>query len=159
MKSSSGPRNQKPNPGSRSNKSRVVEQFEKKMLNHMDSAYNLARFISGHDQDAEDIVQEAYIKAFRSFEKNAEINSLSWLLTIVRNTSYNWLKSKHVRKDQVEFDETMHSAKLGPLTLPDGTWYRGMKGSLIPETTRNFSTTRLKICRVMTSTGDIFRGN
>jgi RNA polymerase sigma-70 factor, ECF subfamily len=80
----------------------------------MDSAYNLARWITGHDQDAEDIVQEAYIRAFRSFDKYTEINSLSWLLTIVRNTSYNWLKNKHVRKQQVEFDETLHSAKLEP---------------------------------------------
>ncbi|MFI5321953.1 MAG: sigma factor [Thermodesulfobacteriota bacterium] len=84
------------------------------MQNHLDSAYNLVRCISGHDQDAEDIVQEAYIKEFRSSEKYAEINSLSWLLTILRNTSYNWLKSKHVRKEQIEFDETVHSAKLDP---------------------------------------------
>lgn len=47
------------------------------MLNHMDSAYNLARWITGHDQDAEDVVQEAYIRAFRSFDKYTEINSLS----------------------------------------------------------------------------------
>ncbi len=84
------------------------------MLNHMDSAYNLARWITGHDQDAEDVVQEAYIRAFRSFDKYTEINSLSWLLTIVRNTSYSWLKSKHVRKQQVEFDEALHSSKLEP---------------------------------------------
>jgi len=51
------------------------------MLSHMDSAYNLARWITGHDQDAEDVVQEVYIRAFRGFEKYTDINSLSWLLT------------------------------------------------------------------------------
>ena len=51
------------------NKEMLFEQFETKMLSHMDSAYNLARWITGHDQDAEDVVQEACIRAFRGFEK------------------------------------------------------------------------------------------
>ena len=84
------------------------------MLSYMDSAYNLAGWITSLDQDAEDIVQEANIIAFRSFDKYTEINGLSWLVTIVRNTSYNWLKSKHVRKQRVEFDENVHSAKIEP---------------------------------------------
>jgi RNA polymerase sigma-70 factor (ECF subfamily) len=92
------------------NKNLLIEQFEAKMLNHRDSAYNLARWITGHDQDAEDIVQEAYIRAFRGFEKYTDINSLGWLLTIVRNTSYNWMKSKHGYKHLIEFDEALHSS-------------------------------------------------
>ena len=92
------------------NKNLLIEQFETKMLNHRDSAYNLARWITGHDQDAEDIVQEAYIRAFRGFEKYTDINSLSWLLTIVRNTSYNWMKNKHGYKHLIEFDEALHSS-------------------------------------------------
>lgn len=96
------------------NKDLLIEQFESKMLSHMDSAYNLARWITGHDQDAEDVVQEAYIRAFRGFEKYTDINSLSWLLTIVRNTSYNWIKSKHDYKHLIEFDESVHSASDEP---------------------------------------------
>lgn len=69
---------------------------------------------TGHDQDAEDVAQEAYIMAFRSFDKHTEINSLGRLLTIVRNTSYRWVKSKYVRKQQAEFDEALHSSKLEP---------------------------------------------
>ena len=92
----------------------VFEQFESKMLSHMDSAYNLARWITGHDQDAEDVVQEAYIRAFRGYEKYTDINSLSWLLTIVRNTSYNWMKSKHDYKHLIEFDESVHSSSNEP---------------------------------------------
>ena len=91
-------------------KSNLVEQFETKMLSHMDSAYNLARWITGHDQDAEDVVQEAYIRAFRGFDKYTDINSLKWLLAIVRNTSYNWMKSKNGYNDVVEFDEPLHSS-------------------------------------------------
>lgn len=80
----------------------------------MDSAYNLARWITGHDQDAEDVVQESYIRAFRGFENYTDINSLRWLLTIVRNTSYNWLKSKHGYRDAIEFDESLHSSSSIP---------------------------------------------
>lgn len=86
-------------------KDNLIQQFESKMLSHMDSAYNLARWITGHDQDAEDVVQEAYIRAFRGFENYTDINSLKWLLTIVRNTSYNWIKSKHGYKESIEFDD------------------------------------------------------
>lgn len=96
------------------NKDILFDQFETKMLGHMDSAYNLARWITGHDQDAEDVVQEAYIRAFRGFEKYTDINSLSWLLTIVRNTSYNWIKSKHDYKHLIEFDESVHSSTQEP---------------------------------------------
>lgn len=92
----------------------LIEQFERQMLGHMNSAYNLARWITGHDQDAEDVVQEAYIRAFRGYEKYTDINSLSWLLTIVRNTSYNWLKSKHDYKHLIEFDESVHSSSNEP---------------------------------------------
>jgi len=92
----------------------LFDQFERQMLSHMDSAYNLARWITGHDQDAEDVVQEAYIRAFRGFEKYTDINSLSWLLTIVRNTSYNWMKSKHDYKHLIEFDESVHSSSNEP---------------------------------------------
>jgi len=83
----------------------------------MDSAYNLARWITGHDQDAEDVVQEAYIRAFRGFENYTDINSLKWLLTIVRNTSYNWIKSKHGYKDSIEFDESVHSSSNIPSSI------------------------------------------
>ncbi len=99
------------------NKDNLIEQFESKMLSHMDSAYNLARWITGHDQDAEDVVQEAYIRAFRGFKNYTDINSLKWLLTIVRNTSYNWIKSKHGYKDSIEFDESLHSSSNIPSSI------------------------------------------
>ena len=117
------------------NKSTLIEQFENKMLSHMDSAYNLARWITGHDQDAEDVVQEAYIRAFRGFEKYTDINSLRWLLTIVRNTSYNWMKSKHDYKHLIEFDESVHSSSNEPSFIIERS--QGLRQDKILNTSNN----------------------
>src|SRR5215472_446038 len=59
---------------------------------HLDAAYNLARWLAGSDHDAEDIVQEASVRAFRFGANFRGGNSRSWLLAIVRNTAYTWLK-------------------------------------------------------------------
>ena len=59
---------------------------------HLDAAYNLARWLAGNDHDAEDIVQEACVRAFRFRGGFRGGNSRSWLLAIVRNTAYTWLK-------------------------------------------------------------------
>lgn len=67
-------------------------QFEQIVMPHLDAAYNLARWLAGNDHDAEDIVQEAYMRAFRFLGGFRGGNSRSWLLTIVRNTAYTWLK-------------------------------------------------------------------
>lgn len=67
-------------------------QFELVVVPHLDAAYNLARWLTGNDHDAEDITQEASLRAFRFLEGFRGGNSRSWLLTIVRNTAYTWLK-------------------------------------------------------------------
>ena len=67
-------------------------QFEQTVLPHLDAAYNLARWLAGNDHDAEDITQEACVRAFRFFGGFRGGNSRSWLLAIVRNTAYTWLK-------------------------------------------------------------------
>ena len=58
----------------------------------MAAAYNLARWLVHNEADAEDIVQEAYLRAFKSFSGYYGGDSRAWLLTIVRNTSYTWLQ-------------------------------------------------------------------
>lgn len=70
-------------------------QFEAIVLPHLDAAYNLARWLAGNDHDAADIVQEASLRAFRFVAGFRGGNSRSWLLTIVRNTAYTWLKKNH----------------------------------------------------------------
>src|SRR5438477_6262526 len=67
-------------------------QFEQVVAPHLDAAYNLARWLTGNDHDAEDITQEASLRAFRFLGGFRGGNSRSWLLTIVRNTAYTWLK-------------------------------------------------------------------
>ena len=59
---------------------------------HLAAGYNLARWLTRNDQDAQDVVQEAYLRALRSFDRYRGGNPRSWLLTIVRNTCYTWLR-------------------------------------------------------------------
>ena len=67
-------------------------QFEEVILPHLDAAYNLARWLTGNDQDAQDVVQDASLRAFKFFSGFRGGNSRAWLLKIVRNTFYNWLE-------------------------------------------------------------------
>jgi RNA polymerase sigma-70 factor, ECF subfamily len=86
--------------------------FEELFLPQLDAAYNLAYWIVGGDQDAQDIVQEAYIRALRGFSGFRGDNPRAWLLTIVRNTAYTWIKKKHrVEERLVPFDEEMHAVR------------------------------------------------
>jgi len=67
-------------------------RFERLVLPHLDAAYNLARWLAGNDHDAEDIAQDACVRAFRFVDGCRAADGRSWLLTIVRNTAYSWLK-------------------------------------------------------------------
>ena len=59
---------------------------------HLRAAYNLARWLTHNDHDAQDVVQEAYLRAVRSFDRYRGGDPRSWMLTIVRNTCYTWLR-------------------------------------------------------------------
>src|SRR5512142_324796 len=74
---------------------------------HMDAAYNLARWLAGTETDAQDVVQEAYLRAFKFFDGFRGGNSRSWLLRIVRNVFYDWLK-RNPRDTATPFDEEVH---------------------------------------------------
>lgn len=84
------------------------EQFEKLFQPHLNAAYNLARYLCGNAYDAEDIVQEAYLRAYRAFAEYADDNSRAWILTITRNACYSWMR-KHHAKFRVCFDEDSNS--------------------------------------------------
>jgi len=83
--------------------------FEEAVLPHMDAAYNLARWLTRNNQDAEDVVQEAYMRAFRFFSGFHGGNARAWLLTIVRNTCYSWLKKNRSHEPAAAFDEQVHT--------------------------------------------------
>jgi RNA polymerase sigma factor (sigma-70 family) len=72
---------------------------------HLNAAYNLARWLLRNDQDARDVVQEAYLRAFRFFDGLRDGNTRPWLLGIVRNACYTWLSDSGRRSEHVEFDE------------------------------------------------------
>ena len=69
-----------------------IARFEKSVLPHLDAAYNLARWLTRNDHDAEDVVQEAYLRAFRFFDGMQGGDARPWLLAIVRNATYSWLE-------------------------------------------------------------------
>ncbi len=78
------------------------------MLPHLDAAHNLAKWLLRNEQDAQDVVQEAFLRAFKSFGGFHGSNGRAWLLTIVRNTSYTLLKRNHVVDLTTAFDEEIH---------------------------------------------------
>ena len=78
------------------------------MVPHLDAAYNLARWITRNAQDAEDVVQEAYLRAFRYFDSFSGADGRAWMLTIVRNTCLTWRTRQ--KGETVRFDEGLHSA-------------------------------------------------
>ena len=69
-----------------------LASFETAVLPHLDAAYNLARWLTRNDADAEDVVQEAYMRAFKFFGGFHGEDGRAWLLGIVRNTSYTWMQ-------------------------------------------------------------------
>jgi RNA polymerase sigma factor (sigma-70 family) len=84
--------------------------FEQAVLPHLDAAYNLARWLTQDSHDAEDVVQEAYLRAFKFFGGFHGLDVRPWLLKIVRNTCYTWLQQHRGLKPAMVFDETRHSA-------------------------------------------------
>jgi RNA polymerase sigma-70 factor (ECF subfamily) len=67
-------------------------RFELLAMPHLDAAFNLARWLTGNTTDAEDVVQDAYLRAFRYLDAFRGDNFRVWLLTIVRNSFLDWLK-------------------------------------------------------------------
>jgi RNA polymerase sigma-70 factor (ECF subfamily) len=97
-----------------------VISFEEAMLPHLDAAHNLARWLLRNEQDAQDVVQEAYLRAFKSFGGFHGSNGRGWLLTIVRNTSYTFLKKNKAVGLSTTFDEEIHasgSESVSPATI------------------------------------------
>src|SRR6266850_7725076 len=89
------------------------EQFEARVLPHLGAAYNLARWLTRNDHDAEDVVQESYLRAYRFFDGFRGGDGRGWLLTIVRNACYTSLRRGRPDELQVTFDEESHGTEGG----------------------------------------------
>ena len=88
---------------------RKTAAFEKLFLPHLDGAYNLALWIVERDQDAQAVVQEAYIQALKEFVE-FDADARAWLLTIIRNTAYSWIQKRGNHSNMIPFDEATHVA-------------------------------------------------
>jgi|GraSoi_2013_60cm_1033757.scaffolds.fasta_scaffold100308_1 RNA polymerase sigma-70 factor (ECF subfamily) len=89
-----------------------TQRFEELFLPHLDAAYSLARWIVGRDQDAQDVVQEAYARALKGFSGFRGENPRAWLLTIVHNTAYGWISVPINEEKLMPFDEDAHAVPM-----------------------------------------------
>jgi RNA polymerase sigma factor (sigma-70 family) len=80
-------------------------RFELLIVPHLAAAYNLARWLTGNDHDAEDVVQEAYLRAYRFFDGFHSADGRSWILAIVRNACYTWLRQN--RRKLIGLDDDL----------------------------------------------------
>ena len=86
-----------------------LARFEQVVLPHLDSAYNLARWLTGNENDAEDVVQDAYLRAVKFFDSFRGGDARPWLITIVRRACYDWLERNRSHRSLAVFDEELHS--------------------------------------------------
>ncbi len=82
-----------------------TQAFETAVLQHLPAAYNLARWLLRDDRHAEDAVQEACLRAFRFYDDLRGESARPWLLGIVRNACYDWMRQHRHQADELEFDE------------------------------------------------------
>jgi RNA polymerase sigma factor (sigma-70 family) len=87
----------------------TTQKFEAIVMPHLDAAYNMARWLTGNAHDANDVAQDALLRAFRFFGSFHGEDARAWLLTIVRNTYYSHWRRARVRDGGVEFQEDLHS--------------------------------------------------
>ena len=83
-------------------------RFEQLVLPHLDAAFNLARWLLRNPVDAEDVVQDAMVRAYRFFESFRGDDARAWLLQIVRNSCYTWLEKRRPADLTTEFNEEVH---------------------------------------------------
>jgi RNA polymerase sigma factor (sigma-70 family) len=98
----------------------LLQNFEEAALPHLGAAYNLARWLTRNDTDAEDVVQEAYLRAFRFFGSFHGGDGRPWLLAIVRNTCYTWMQHNRSPELTIPLDDDLHeieSKDLNPEAL------------------------------------------
>jgi len=104
-------------------------RFDRVVLPNLEDAFALARWLAGDRTDAEDIFQEACLRAFRGIGSFSGGNARAWVLTIVRRTAYSWLGKNRLRA-QVAIDDL----SLGERALMEGGGYRDTLNRATPET-------------------------
>ncbi len=92
-------------------------EFAAVVLPHLDAAYTLARYLTRNGADAQDVVQDAALRAlkyFGGFRGTTGSDGRAWFLAIVRNTAYTWRHQRHRNVLVTEFNEELHSDHVAP---------------------------------------------
>ncbi|HTS92588.1 MAG TPA: sigma-70 family RNA polymerase sigma factor [Stellaceae bacterium] len=105
------------------NRQEKARRFELTIMPHLDAAYNLARWLTRSESDAEDVVQEACLRAFKYFDGFAGESPAAWLLAIVRNSTFTWLRRNRPASEIVDSDaiEEQDAAGAGEPLLSAGS--------------------------------------
>jgi RNA polymerase sigma-70 factor (ECF subfamily) len=97
--------------GRRMPQSKLAAEFEQVILPHLNSAYNLARWLLGNEQDAQDVVHDSFLRAHRYFDSFDGSDGRAWLLGIVRNACFTSLRSN--KGQQIPPDESLEMQSPG----------------------------------------------
>ena len=89
--------------------SQELERFKECVLPYLDAAHNLARYLLRDPHQAEEAVQEAFLRAIRHFDSFRGVDGRAWLLSIVRNTCFTQFRRQRPDGEKIEFDEEIHS--------------------------------------------------
>lgn len=111
------------------------QRFQAVMLPHLDSAFNLARWLALNQYDAEDIVQESYLRAFKFFDGFHGDDGRAWLLGIVRNTFFSLYQKNKMQSQHVSFEEELHGNQSEEL-FPNGQFENNPESLLIHKDNR-----------------------
>lgn len=107
------------------------EYFERVMIPHLNAAYNLARWMTRNEHDAEDVVQEAYLRAFTAIDGfRSDGNGRAWILAIVRNTCLTWLQRNRLKEVVTASNEEL-DMKAGALPDLEQTLILTSRGDLV----------------------------
>jgi RNA polymerase sigma-70 factor (ECF subfamily) len=119
----------------------LLDRFEQRVVPLLDDAYTLARHLMRDEHDAQDVVQEAYLRAWRYFAGFRSGDEKAWLLTIVRNCCYTWRRT-HQGSEAIPFDEEQHGTDGEPRFAADahaiGESERGQLASALDALPREF---------------------
>lgn len=113
-----------------------LQRFERVVMPHLGAGYNLARWLTHNDHDAKDVVQEAYLRAVRSFDRYRGGDPRSWVLTIVRNTCYTWLRQNRAEPPALAGDaddDSLAEIPGDPAEQPDVQFLRAVDRQLLRE--------------------------